>query len=441
MLNDDCLLLICGELSIRDQFVLLQLEDARLGHLILDIWKRKYGKQFDWHHYHEEEQLKLLSAREQSQLLHHMANRTQALLNLHGSCSEVCLDWLSRIRGNRQCLPRMLKMSFRECNSLLLRQLPEICINIVHLQLGWGVGLKPADLGILFGQLKQLTVFELHTKGSRNHNGHGNRSDYNYNCVDDNDNDEDYSWTNIKYGQTLQTLKLPACIVRATAMEIHQLPQLRQLTGFLCCCSASTESATPSATLPADDKANAAGNEAATNIISACLQALHGCQIVGLHLQCQLDASLPRLLLSGAQTGAVRLHRLAWHSQLTVHYDAMDGSIKWLPQQPQVAHALLPFIASQAKSLHELDFTRNIHATPTFLTKLAKLLPRYRSPALDDDDDDASTLSPSSSLTPISVWHDNCSRVSTATDATETNDLAFVDLELQRLLNEHGQDT
>ncbi|XP_068150542.1 uncharacterized protein [Drosophila tropicalis] len=414
MLNDDCLLLICGELSIRDQFVLLQLEDERLGHLILDIWKRKYGKQFDWHHYHEEEQLKLLSAREQSQLLDHMANRTQALLNLHGSYSEVCLDWLSRIRGNRQCLPRMVKMSFRECNSLLLRHLPEICINIVHLQLGWGVGLKPADLGILFAQLKHLTVFELHN-----------------------------SWTNIKYGQTLQTLKLPACIVRATAMEIHQLPQLRQLTGFLCCCSASTESATPSATLPADDKANAAGNEAATDIISACLQALHGCQIVGLHLQCQLDASLPRLLLSGAQTGAVRLHRLAWHSQLTVHYDAMDGSIKWLPQQPQVAHALLPFIASQATSLHELDFTRNIHATPTFLTKLAKLLPRYRSPALDDDDDDddASTPSPSSSFTPISVWHDNCSRVSTATDATETNDLAFVDLELQRLLNEHGPAT
>ncbi|XP_001353440.2 uncharacterized protein [Drosophila pseudoobscura] len=410
-LNDDCLLLICERLSIDDQWSLLQL-DERLGQLVLRIWCRKYAQHFDCG---REQLLKRLSAKEQSQLLHLLCSRTRALLNLNGS-SGGCRQWLNR---KRKCLAHMQRMSFVESGAWVLHRLPAICPNLVHLQLGLGEGITPVDLHLLFGQLKHLRVLELQPGWS---------------CP--------RPWTDIKYGETLESLKLPACLVRATATEIMRLPRLRRLTGFLC--HKHTD----------DDKANAVGSDAAGATISACLKALqdsrgpgnghgHGheppaCQIVGLHLQCQLDSSLLRLMVETGSGDTFRLHRFAWHSQLTVHYDVSDGSIKWLPQQPRAAHALLPFLADQADSLRELDFTRNVHATTTFLSLLREQQKQQQQRL-------------GYGYREFSVWHDACPRMTattphsdpdrdtdadTDTDAEQTNDLAFVTLELQHLSNE-----
>ncbi|XP_034111308.1 uncharacterized protein LOC117572545 [Drosophila albomicans] len=447
-LNDDCLLLICGQIPIRDQFMLMQL-GGRFEQLVLHIWQRKYADEFDWQ---LEPQLKLLSASEQSQLLTHMAGMTRALLNLDAS-TEGLQHWLT-IRGGeaagkqQQQLSDIQRISFAQCNAMLLQQLPRVVAapNIVQLQLGACLGVTPADLVTLFAQLRQLTVFEL-LPGGRNSG-----------CLCSTTPVSIAELANVAYCQTLQCLKLPSCAVRATATEIARLPQLRQLTGFLCC----------SRDIVADadkGKANAVGAvvgaAVATATISACLAALQvdrdadenedeeseatadddddddavvACQIVALNLQCQLDGSLLRVLQGHLRV--LRLHRFAWHSQLMVHYDATDGSIKWLPQQPQVARALLHFIVSQAASLHELDFTRNVHATPTFLAQLDEHFlhhsPNARKVAHQ-----------------LAVWHDGCPRLQMSNEQHDTiancianrecnnnNDLAFVHFELQHLANE-----
>ncbi|XP_041447809.1 uncharacterized protein LOC111077237 [Drosophila obscura] len=376
-LNDDCLLLICERLSMGDQWSLLQLQDERLAELVLRIWRRKYAQHFDW----QQQQLSSrLSAKEQSQLLQLLSARTRALLNLNGS-SDGCRQWL--YDRKRKCVHRHMQwLSFVESGAWLLHRLPAVCPNLVHLQLGLGEGITPADLHLLFGQLRHLRQFELQPGWS---------------CP--------RSWTAIKYGATLESLKLPACLVRATATQLFQLPRLRRLTGFLC--HGHTD----------DDKANAGAT------IAACLQALQhrrACHIVGLRLQCQLDASLLRLMAAAGPGDTFRLHRFAWHSQLTVHFDVADGSIKWLPQQPRVAHALLPFLAGQADSLRELDFTRNVHATPTFLSLLREHCPRM-----------TATRTPHTDLDP-----DTRPDADADADAAQTNDLAFVALELQHLSNE-----
>lgn len=400
-LNDDCLLLICAQLAIGDQFALLQL-GGRLRQLVLAIWRRKYAIAFDWQ---REPQLKCLSAREQSQLLGHMSRLTRALLNL--SVGEHLPAWLSgslqRKRTRKRIrMPHMQRLSFRACSSAaLLRQLPRICENLGQLQLGAFDRLTPAELSTLFAQLPRLSLFEL-LPGSI--------------C-----GAPAAALADIEYCQTLQTLKLPACALRAAGTQIARMPQLRQLTGFLCsntCLSSSNID---------DDKAQPNAGTVATATISACLTALSvgkggaggvACQIVGLHLQCQLDARLPRLLTG--HLSVVRLERFAWHSQLMVHYDATDGSIKWLPQAPQVASAMLRFIVSQAASLRELDFMRNVHATPTFLKQLTE------------------QLGPPSEL--LAVWHDACPRARMSDEETDKdssrNDLAFVELELKMLSNE-----
>ncbi|XP_034659584.1 uncharacterized protein LOC117895791 [Drosophila subobscura] len=397
-LNDDCLLLICERLSMGDQWSLLQLQDERLAGLVLRIWRRKYAQHFDWA---QEQQLRHLSAKEQCQLLQLLSARTRALLNLNGS-SDGCRQWLKR---KRKCTERLQRLSFVESGAWLLHRLPAVCPNLVQLQLGVGEGVTPEDLHLLFGQLPHLRLFELQPGWS---------------CP--------RPWTGIKFGVALESLKLPACLVRATAMEIFRLPRLRCLTGFLC--HKHTD----------DDEANAA-----SATISSCLKASQdmsggpaACQIVGLHLQCHLDASLLRLLAESGPGDTFRLRRFAWHSQLTVHYDVADGSIKWLPQQPRLAHALLPFLATQAQSLRELDFTRNVHATPTFLSLLRE---------------------GGSVSREVSIWHDACPRMTatrtphTDTDAdgdtredadadgVQTNDLAFVALEVQHLSHEQRKRT
>ncbi|EDW05054.1 GH18005 [Drosophila grimshawi] len=181
--------------------------------------------------------------------------------------------------------------------------------------------------------------------------------------------------------------------------------------GFLCCCNGSVDD---------DDKQKTnGGGGVATATISACLKALSGVgvsTIVALSLQCQLDAGLLRMLQR--HLGQLRLQRIAWHSLLMVHYDAKNGCIKWLPQAPQVARAMLRFIVSQAAvGLRELDLTRNVHATSTFLAQL-----------------DEQLLQPPCKL---AVWHDGCPRAGMSNEETDMasnrNDLAFVQLELKQL--------
>ncbi|XP_034483154.1 uncharacterized protein LOC117788480 [Drosophila innubila] len=396
-LNDDCLLLICGQIPIRDQFMLLQL-GGRLRQLVLHVWRRKYADEFDWQ---LAPQLKFLNANEQCQLLGHMARMTRALLNLDAS-EEALLTWLTE-EAKWQRLTDMQRISFTKCNSRLLQQLSGVCHSIVHLQLGACQDVTPADLVTLFGQLTHLRVFEL-LPGGRNSG-----------CICNRDVSV---LAKIEYCQTLHSLKLPSCALRAAAVQIARLPQLRQLTGFLCC----------SRDMDDDKGKEANAGAVATATISACLTALIACQIVALNLQCQLDGSLLRMLQG--HVGVLQLHRFAWHSQLMVHYDATDGSIKWLPQQPQVARDILHFIVSQAASLHELDFTRNVHATPTFLAQL----------------DEYFLFSGSGKLgqaSQVAVWHDGCPRPRVSKENQHTNvnsnDLAFVDFELKHLANEKTQ--
>ncbi|KAH8371701.1 hypothetical protein KR093_008552, partial [Drosophila rubida] len=434
-LNDDCLLLICAQIPIRDQFVLLQL-GGRFQQLVLHIWQRKYADEFDWQ---LEPQLKCLSASEQSQLLTHLAGMTRALLNLDASADGL-QQWLTYSgAGGRHKLSDIRRISFTQCNATLLRQLPLVVAghSIVQLQLGACVGVRPADLVALFAQLRQLRMFEL-LPGGRNSG-----------CLCSTTTTRTAAGgagvlADVAYCQTLRCLKLPSCAVRAAATEIARLPQLRQLTGFLCC----------SRDIADDDKGKpnagaVVGAAVATATISACLAALlpdsaddddndnendavaATCQIVALNLQCQLDGSLLRLLQGHLRV--LRVQRFAWHSQLMVHYDATDGSIKWLPQQPQVARALLHFIVSQAASLHELDFTRNVHATPTFLAQLDEQLLHQHHSLVGRQ---------------VAVWHDGCPRPQMSNEQhaaiancrgnreCNNSDLAFVHFELQHLANE-----
>ncbi|KAH8303602.1 hypothetical protein KR018_006318 [Drosophila ironensis] len=381
-LNDDCLLLICENLSLGDQLRLLELGEQRLHRVVLRIWARKYSNHFDWR---REGQLKLLTAAEQWQLLNYLGGRTKALLNLPGGGS-LCRMWLNRRR--KHALAHLQQLGFSECHVRLLQDLPSVCPNLVDLQLGKGVGISRPDLCLLFTELQHLRGFGLR------------------NCLASNDATASPTATRLglELGPKLQSLKLPACVLRGNAAEIFELPKLRQLTGFLCRNDDDD-----------DDKANASG----TATLSTCLRQLRQnrrrpCQIVALRLQCQLDGSLPS---GGEELDLFRLQRFAWHSQLTVHYDVADGSIKWLPQWPQaVRRFLLPFLATQAGSLRQLDFTRNLHATPTFFAQLAE----------------AQLLRPG-----ISVCHDACPPPQTDTDAdAETNDLALVELELLHLPNE-----
>lgn len=403
-LNDDCLLLICSQTPIRDQFILLQLE-SRLRRLVLHIWRRKYADEFDWQ---LEPHLKLLSANEQSQLLGHLAGITKAMLNLNGR-EKGMLTWLTE-EGKLQRLTDIQRISFTDCNSTLLQQLPGVCHRVVHLQLGACLDVTPADLATLFGQLTQLRGFEL-LPGGRNSG-----------CICSRDASD---LANIEYCQTLHSLKLPSCALRAAAAKITRLPQLRQLTGFLCCSRDIDDGHGDD-----DDKGRANAGAVATATISGCLTALNNCdgvtcQIVALNLQCQLDGSLLRMLQGHLRV--LRLQRFAWHSQLMVHYDAMDGSIKWLPQQPQVARDILNFIFSQAATLHELDFTRNVHATPTFLAQLNEHF-LFRG------------FHKLGQLCQVAVWHDGCPRPQMSNGSHYTNgnsnDLAFVDFELKHLANE-----
>lgn len=376
---------------------------GRLRPLVLRIWQRKYANEFDWQ---QEPQLEGLRVSEQSQLLGHMARLTRALLNLNVWQDELP-DWLQSkrkcVRKRKQqekqiCLPDIQRLSFGACHSVrLLRQLPQLCRNLTQLQLSACVGVGPADIGLLLGQLTRLSYFELLPGSICGATATAALAD-------------------IEYCQTLQTLKIPACALRAASKEIAQLPQLRQLTGFLCC-SSDIDNA---------DKEKANAGALATETVSACLTALGkggaggaggvrgvggvACQIVALRLQCQLDASLPRLL--AGHLSVVQLQRFAWHSQLMVHYDATDGSIKWLPQALQVPRALLRFIVGQSASLRELDFTHNVHATPTFLTQLAEQMGGN-----------------------VAVWHDGCPKARMRTKETDMDnnkkDLAFVEFAIE----------
>lgn len=240
-----------------------------------------------------------------------------------------------------------------------------------------------------------------------------------------------------QFPPNLETLKLPACLLNSSLAEIFQLSRLRHLTGFLCRNLDSVGD---------DDKANA--RNSGTGTLSACLRELHAarrhCHIVGLRLQCRLDDSLPSAATS-TFTDVLRLQHFAWHSQLTVHYDVADGSIRWRPQRPQAVLSLLPFLASQAGSLRELDFTRNAHATPTFLAQLGAHLRRSNGCHCVSVWHDAASSSHSHSRSPShshssfhSPAHSHCPKM-TDTDTAETNDLAFVELELLHLPNEQTE--
>jgi len=244
----------------------------------------------------------------------------------------------------------------------------------------------------LLKNLKHLTVFELRS---------------NRNC----------SQLKYQYPRNLETLRLPACMVNTSAAEIFQLSRLRELTAFLCQNSGQGHLAVDDD----DGKANAS----ATGTLSACLQQIRGrnCRIVGLRLQCRLgDWLLPVAIVEDV----FRLQSFAWHSQLTVHYDVADGSVKWMPQRPQAVHSLLRFLATQAASLRQLDFTRNAHATPTFLAQLDAHLKRAGG-------------CPSTQLTNTDANADASADADADVDTAETNDLAFVELELLHLPNEQTE--
>ncbi|EDX10895.1 GD14725 [Drosophila simulans] len=214
-----------------------------------------------------------------------------------------------------------------------------------------------------------------------------------------------------QYPRNLEILKLPACMVTACVSQIFQLPRLRLLTAFLCQNSEHAH-------LDNDGKANCSG----TGTLSACLQQIRGrnCRIVGLRMQCRLDDCLPVVDVEEV----FRLQSFAWHSQLTVHYDVADSSVKWMPQRPQAVRSLLRFLATQAASLRELDFTRNAHATPTFLAQLDAHLKRAGGcPSIQLTNTDADV---------------EADRGADA-DTAETNDLAFVELKLLHLPNEQTE--
>uniref|UniRef100_A0A6P4DUZ1 Uncharacterized protein LOC108037198 n=1 Tax=Drosophila rhopaloa TaxID=1041015 RepID=A0A6P4DUZ1_DRORH len=320
--------------SLGDQLRLMELQEVRLCDLVLRLWTSRYAQQFD---FRQEPQLKLLKPDEQAQLLDHLGRRTKALINLPGT-GEGCRKWLKR---KRHGLTHLARLTFTKSDSFVVQKLPHMCPNLVDLSLGEGEDLTAFDLGFLLKELKNLRAFEMRR----------NRS-----C----------SQLKYQYPRNLETLKLPACMVNASASEIFQLPRLSQLTAFLCRNSGQGHLG--------DGKANAS----ATGTLSACLQQIRlrgNCRIVGLRLECPLDDRLPVVGVSAVED-IFRLQYFAWHSQLTVHYDVADGSVKWMPQRPQAVRSLLRFLAAQATSLRELDFTRNAHATPTFLAQLDAHLKR-----------------------------------------------------------------
>ncbi|KAH8234997.1 hypothetical protein KR032_007448, partial [Drosophila birchii] len=414
-LNDDCLLLICEQLSLGDQLRLLQLhEEQHLCHLVLRLWSGKYAKEFDWSR--DRRQLKLLSSDELSQLLDLLGSRTRALLNLPGAKDKGCRKWLQQRQSQ---LTHLQRLSFCKSDNLVIQKVPMISPNLVELRLGEGEHLENKDLNVLFGKLPNLRVFELKSRE---------------NCEIRKDNSLQI------FPPNLEILKLPACLLNSSVAKIFQLSRLRLLTGFLCQRSVHLEDDDNDD--DDGDKANA--RNSGTGTLNACLRELVAAHphfhIVGLRLQCRLDDSLPS---TSAFTDVLRLRHFAWHSQLTVHYDVADGSIRWRPQRPQAVLSLLPFIASQEQSLRELDFTRNAHATPTFLAQLSAHLRRSNGCHSVSVWHDASTQSQSQSHTHSHALahfssHSHCPKM-TDTDTAETNDLAFVELELLHLPNEQTE--
>ncbi|KAH8266228.1 hypothetical protein KR038_011808, partial [Drosophila bunnanda] len=445
-LNDDCLLLICEELSLGDQLRLLQLQEERLCHLVLRLWSGKYGKQFDWSR--DRRQLKVLSPDELSQLLDLLGNRTRALLNLPGASDDGCRKWLKH-RQRRKCqLTHLQRLSFRKSDTLVIQTVPMMCSNLVELRLGEGEHLANRDLDVLMGQLPNLRAFELRSMENCEIQKEGSlenvrksffRLGYIIMIMME-------TPLFLQFPPNLEILKLPACLLNSSITKILQLLRLRLLTGFLCRSSEHLQDND-------GDKANASSSGIGT--LNACLRELstarHQCHIVGLRLQCRLDDSLPS---TSAFTDVLRLRHFAWHSQLTVHYDVADGSIRWRPQRPQAVLSLLPFVASQEQSLRELDFTRNAHATPTFLAQLSAHLRQSNgchSVSVWHDASSSSSSSSSSSTSSSSSpsqshslshfsshSHSHCPKM-TDTDTAETNDLAFVELELLHLPNEQTE--
>lgn len=421
-LNDDCLLRICSLLAVREQFALLQL-NTRLRQLVLHLWERKYADAFDWAELQPPNGKHGLSEAAQRKLLRTVARVTRGLLNLR---PELLLNSSGSSSGRkRKRMPRIERISFTQCNGRLLLELPAICSNLQQLQLGGGGGVTHGQLAQLLQRLPQLTHFELQPGGPSG-SCMGSRVAW----LEQKQEEEELP-TMLILPQTLQTLKLPACALRAAATEIARLPQLRHLTGFLCDCGDDKEQANDANTLT-------------TATVSACLTALKeqaeagagagaaaaaapAYQIVTLNLHCQLDARLPRLLL-GHLSGVLRLQRFTWHSRLMLNYDPKDGSIKWLPHRPAVAHAMLNFLLSQAASLNELDFTGNVHAVPFMAELMQRLHARGRKPQ-------------------CTVWNDGCPRPQAKAKATGTaakadasggcsqSDLARIELELKRLTN------
>nr|XP_016930876.1 uncharacterized protein LOC108010510 [Drosophila suzukii] len=384
-LNNDCLLIICEHLSLGDQLRLMGLQEERLSSLILRLWSSRYAKQFD---FRRELLLKLLEPDEQAEILNHLGQRTRALINLPGT-GEGCRKWLKR---KRRSLNHLHRLSFTKSNTFVLQKLPHLCPNLVDLKLGKGVDLTPLAMDFLLKNLKHLRVFELRS---------------NRNC----------SQLKYQYPRNLETLRLPACMVNTSAAEIFQLSRLRELTAFLCQNSGQGHLA--------DDDDDGKANASATGTLSACLQQIRGrnCRIVGLRLQCRLD---DWLLPVAIVEDVFRLQSFAWHSQLTVHYDVADGIVKWMPQRPQAVYSLLRFLATQAASLRQLDFTRNAHATPTFLAQLDAHLKRAGG-------------CPSTQLTNTDANADASADADADVDTAETNDLAFVELELLHLPNEQTE--
>eukprot|EP00099_Drosophila_melanogaster_P027742 NP_730299.1 uncharacterized protein Dmel_CG32182 [Drosophila melanogaster] len=375
-LDDDCLLMICEHLALGDQLRLMEVQEERFSSLILQLWSNRYAKLFD---FRREQQLNLLKPDELAQILDHLGWRTRALINLPGT-GEGCRKWLKRMR---QSLNHLQILSFTKSNTLVIQKLPYLCPNVVDLKLGECEGLTPLDVDFMFENLKNLREFEMRSS---------------WNC----------SQQRYQYPRNLEILKLPACMITACVSQIFQLPRLRLLTAFLCRNSEHGH-------LDNDGKANCSG----TGTLSACLQQIRGrnCRIVGLRLQCRLDDCLPVVDVKEV----FRLQSFAWHSQLTVHYDVADGSVKWMPQRPQAVRSLLRFLATQAASLRELNFTRNAHATPTFLAQLDAHLKRA-----------GGCPSPQLTNTDADVEADRGADADTA----ETNDLAFVELKLLHLPNE-----
>lgn len=421
---------------MREQFALLQL-NTRLRQLVLHLWQRKYADAFDWA---QLQPPKGLSEAAQRKLLRTVARVTRGLLNLR---PELLLN--SNGSRKRKRMPRIERISFTQCNGRLLLELPAICSNLQQLQLGGGGGVTHAQLAQLLQRLPRLTHFELQPGGPSG-SCMGSRVAWLEQAEKEKEEELLARPTMLILPQTLQTLKLPACALRAAATEIARLPQLRHLTGFLCDCGDDKEQANDANTLTTatvcacltalKEQAEAAGaGGEATGEEGAEVGAAEGArgasapayQIVTLNLHCQLDARLPRLLL-GHLSGVLRLQRFTWHSRLMLNYDPKDGSIKWLPHRPAVAHAMLNFLLSQAASLHELDFTGNVHAVPFMAELMQRLHARGSKPQ-------------------CTVWNDGCPRPQAKAKATGTgtakadasgcnqSDLARIELELKRLTN------